>query len=79
MMISIFPLLLLITALISIFLYQYTNQEIHLVLAVFSAIICLLWGLMIAHWSIHLLSLLALFCFRTPVFQNKTVNIYDDH
>lgn len=78
MMIPMFPVLLLITAIAAILVYQRTNQEIYLVLAVFSAIICILWGLIISHWSIHLLTLLALLCFRTPVFQTKTVNIYDN-
>lgn len=78
MITHIFPLLFLITAVISIYLYQRTNHEIHLVLAVFSAAICLLWGLMIAHWSIHLLSLLALIYFRVPIFKPKTVNIYQE-
>jgi hypothetical protein len=73
-MIPIFPILLLITALISICLYQRTDQEIHLVLAIFSAIIGLIWGLIIAHWSIHLFSLLVLICLPTPILKNKTVN-----
>jgi multidrug efflux pump subunit AcrB len=71
-----FPFLLFVTALVSIFLYQRTNQEIYLVLSVSSAIICLLWGLAIAHWAIHLVSLLALLFLRTPVL--KTVEIYED-
>ena len=77
MTIPMFPLLLLVTALISALLYQRTNQEIHLVLAVASAAVCLVWGLIIAHWSIHLLSLLALFFFRDPIL--KTVEIYNDN
>ncbi len=77
MIFPIFPFLLLVTALISAFLYQRTNQEIHLVLAVASASACLLWGLVIAHWSIHLLSLLALLFLRNPIL--KTVEIYNDN
>ena len=76
MIFPIFPVLFLVTALVSVFLYQRTNQEIHLVLAVASGIVCLLWGLVIAHWSIHLLSLLALLFLRNPIL--KTVEIYSD-
>lgn len=78
MILHLFPLLLLITALISIFLYQHTNHEIHLVLGVFVAIVCVLWGLAISHWSIHLITLLALLYFRPFVFKTKTVNIYNN-
>ena len=76
MIIPIFPLLFLMTALISIVLYQRSNQEIYLVLAIASGIIFVIWGLTLSHWLIHLLCLLALVSLRIPVFQPKTVNIY---
>jgi hypothetical protein len=77
MILPVFPILLLLTAAISIVLYHRTRQDIHLVLAFSSAIVCFLWGLMIAHWSIHLLSLLILVCFRTPVFKSKPIQVYN--
>jgi predicted membrane protein len=77
MMIPLFMTLLLLTTIASIFIYQRTNQEVHLVLAIFTAIIFLIWGLAIAHWSIHILALLTLFCIRIPVFSSKTVKIYE--
>jgi hypothetical protein len=77
MMIPMFPLLLLLTAVLSVVIYQRTNNDIHLVLAISSGLICLLWGLIIAHWSIHLLSLLILLCFRKPVFKTKPIQVYN--
>lgn len=76
MMTSIFLFFFLITTLISAFLYHRTNQEVHLVLAVFSGIVCLLWGLIVAHWSILLISLLVLLSIPTPIIKPKAVNIY---
>ena len=73
MILPIFPILLLLTALGSVFLYQYTDLDIFKVLAAGTAIICLVWGLVIAHWSIHLLSLIVLFKFKSPVL--KTVQV----
>ncbi|AFZ35667.1 hypothetical protein Sta7437_2117 [Stanieria cyanosphaera PCC 7437] len=67
MMIPMFPLLLLITALGSIILYLRTAHDIFGVLAVGTTIVCLIWGLIIAHWSIHLLALLALLFIRKPI------------
>lgn len=75
MMIPLFMTLLLLTTIASIFIYQRTNQEIHLLLSLFTAIIFLIWGLAIAHWSIHILALLTLLCIRIPVFSPKTVKI----
>ncbi len=66
MMLPIFPVLLLVTALGSILLYQRTSHDIFWVLAVGSAVVCLIWGLVIAHWSIHLLTLIFLLAVRSP-------------
>lgn len=66
MIVPIFPLLLLITAFGSIILYLRTAHDIFGVLAVCTTVVCLIWGLVIAHWSIHLLALLALFSIRKP-------------
>ncbi|WP_066346272.1 hypothetical protein [Geminocystis sp. NIES-3708] len=77
MMIPLFLTMLLLTTITSIFIYQRTNQEVHLVLALFTAIIFLIWGLAIAHWSIHILALLALLCIRIPLFSPKTIKIYE--
>ncbi|BAQ61676.1 hypothetical protein GM3708_2082 [Geminocystis sp. NIES-3708] len=76
-MIPLFLTMLLLTTITSIFIYQRTNQEVHLVLALFTAIIFLIWGLAIAHWSIHILALLALLCIRIPLFSPKTIKIYE--
>ncbi len=60
MAIPMFLILLFSTALINIFLYLRTANDIFGVLAVGMTICCLIWGLVIAHWSIHLLTLLIL-------------------
>ena len=73
MMLPIFPILLLLTAIGSIVLYQCTDLDIFKVLAAGTAIVCLIWGLAIAHWSIHLLSLIVLLKFKSPVL--KTVQV----
>lgn len=66
MTIPIFPILLFLTALFNLFLYLRTANDIFAVLAAGMTICCLIWGLIIAHWSIHLLALLALlFCGRS--------------
>ncbi len=67
MAIPMFPILLFAAALISIFLYLRTNYEIYGLLAAGMSIACLIWGLVIAHWSVHLLALLALFFLRKPL------------
>lgn len=77
MMISLFMILLLFTSVLSAFIYQRTNQDIHLILSIFTAIIFVIWGLAIAHWSIHIFALLALLCIRIPEFRGKTVNVYN--
>ena len=59
-----FFILLFLATSIGVFLYIRTSQDIYGVLAVGMAIVCLIWGLVIAHWSLHLLALLALFCCR---------------
>jgi len=63
-MITLFMTLLFLTTIVSIFIYRRTNQEIHLVLAIFTAIILIIWGFAVAHWSIHILALLTLLCIR---------------
>jgi hypothetical protein len=67
MMLPVFPVLLLIVAVGSVLWYQHTNNDIFWVLAVASAIACLIWGLVIAHWSILLFGLLVLLKFRAPI------------
>lgn len=66
MLLPVFPLLMLITTLGSVFLYFRTNNDIFAVLSAVLAIACLIWGLVVAHWSIHLLCLSALLCLRKP-------------
>ncbi|ACK68803.1 conserved hypothetical protein [Gloeothece citriformis PCC 7424] len=74
MMLPIFPILLLITSIGSGLWYQKTDNDIFGVLAVASAAACLIWGLVIAHWSIHLLGLLVLLKFRTPILEWVQIN-----
>jgi hypothetical protein len=62
-----FPLLLLVTAIASIVIYLRTNNDIFALLAVGMSVTCLIWGLVIAHWSIHLLALLAVLFIGRPV------------
>ena len=62
-----FPLLLFVTALASIVIYLRTANDIFALLGAGMAVICLIWGLVIAHWSIHVLALAALFFFVKPV------------
>ncbi|BAQ66257.1 hypothetical protein GM3709_3022 [Geminocystis sp. NIES-3709] len=44
-------------------------------LAIFTAVIFIIWGFAMAHWSIHMIALLTLLCIRIPVFNTKTVKI----
>ena len=62
-----FPLLLLVTAIASIVIYLRTDNDIFALLAVGMSVTCLIWGLVIAHWSVHLLALLALMFVGRPV------------
>ena len=62
-----FPLLLLVTAIASVVIYLRTDNDIFALLAVGMSISCLIWGLVIAHWSIHILALLALLFIGRPV------------
>jgi hypothetical protein len=75
MMLLLFPLLFLITSIGSIIWYQRTENDIFGALAVASALACVIWGLVIAHWSIHLLSLIVLLKFRTPIFSAIQVRV----
>ena len=61
-----FPILLFITAVISLLLYLRTANDIFALLAVGMTITCLIWGLIMVHWSIHLLALLALLFLGKP-------------
>ncbi len=60
----VFPLGLLILALLSLIVYQRATHELTRLLAAGIACVALIWGFAIAHWSIHLLSLLLLLKFR---------------
>lgn len=77
MTLPLFPIVLLVVALINIFWYQRSAHELSKVLAAGAAIVCLVWGFAIAHWSIHLVGLLLLFKFRSvPSFLRATVSRY---
>ena len=77
MLVSLFMILLLVTTIVSAFIYQRTRQDIHLILSICTAIIFVIWGLAIAHWSIHIFALLALLCIRIPEFRANTVEAYN--
>ena len=62
-----FPILLLVAAIANIVIYLRTDNDIFALLAVGMSIACLIWGLIIAHWSIHLLALLAVLFIGRPV------------
>ncbi|CAO5070141.1 hypothetical protein N0824_02294 [Microcystis sp. 0824] len=64
-----FPLLLLLLSFLSLLWYQKTDNDIFKALAVSSLIFAIIWGLILVHWSIHLLGLLLLLKFRSPRFQ----------
>ena len=66
MIFSIFPLLMLATTLGSVIWYLRTNNDIFAVLAVGMALTCLIWGLVVSHWSVHLLALFALLFLVKP-------------
>ncbi len=78
MITSVFLFLFLVSILISVLIYQRTNQEVYLILAVLSGISAFILGLTLVHWSIHLLTLIALVCFPIPIYQGKTINISDE-
>jgi hypothetical protein len=67
MLLPLFPLLLLVTAIVSIVCYQRTRNDTFGVLGVSTTLACLIWGLVVAHWSIHLLSLILLARLRSPL------------
>lgn len=62
---------MIITTLGSVIWYLRTNNDIFAVLAVGMALACLVWGLVISHWSVHLVALLALLFIGKP---QATVN-----
>lgn len=77
MLISSFMILLLFTTILSALIYQRTSQDIHLMLSICTGIIFVIWGLAIAHWTIHIFALLALFCLRIPEFKANAIKIND--
>ncbi|RMF21645.1 MAG: hypothetical protein D6756_12030 [Cyanobacteria bacterium J083] len=66
MILPIFPILFFLTAIISILLYLKTAQEVYGILAVSSTIVCFIWGLVIAHWSVHIVALILLLGLKLP-------------
>ncbi len=64
---TMFPILLLVTAIASIVVYLRTDNDIFGLLAVGMSVSCLIWGLAIAHWSVHLLALFALLFIGKPL------------
>ncbi len=66
MILPFFPLLMLVTTLGSVVWYLRTNNDIFAVLAVVMALACIVWGLVVSHWSVHLLALFVLLFLPTP-------------
>jgi len=75
MMIPLLSFGFLLIALGSIVLYQKANGEATKILAASGAVVFLLSGFALAHWSIHLLSLLLLFNLRVSENLLQTVRI----
>lgn len=59
--------LLLITTIASIVIYFHTSSDIFALLGVCMAICCVIWGLIMVHWLIHILTLLTLLFILKPV------------
>jgi hypothetical protein len=68
MLSPLFPLLFLMLSLASLLWYQKTDNDIFKALAVSSFVFAIIWGLILVHWSIHLLGLLLILKFRSPTF-----------
>ena len=62
-----FPILLFVSALASIVIYLRTNNDIFAMLAAGMSLTCLIWGLVVAHWSVHILALFAVLYLSKPV------------
>ncbi|MEM1369374.1 MAG: hypothetical protein AAGG02_15470 [Cyanobacteria bacterium P01_H01_bin.15] len=62
-----FPLLLLITAIICGIWFRNTAHEIFGLLAGLFAIACLVWLLVISHWTFQAISLTMLYFFHRPL------------
>ena len=75
MLFTLFPFLLLITAVGSILWYQKTDNDFFAALAVSVAVVCLIWVLMLAHWTINLFALVLLLKFQNPVLRSIKVDI----
>lgn len=73
MILTMLPASLLIVALGSIVLYQKVTHELSRMLLAVSAIVCLIWGFAIAHWSIHLLCLFLLFALTNRLLKLEEV------
>ena len=74
MILPVFPLLMIATTIGSVILYLRTANDIFSVLAVTFAIACLVWGLVVAHWAIHLLFLTGLVFFRPLAIARATAS-----
>jgi Na+/proline symporter len=75
MLFALFPFLLLITAIGSVLWYKKTDNDIFAALAVSVAVVCLIWVLLLAHWTINLFALVLLLKFQNPVLRSIKVDI----
>lgn len=78
MFLSLFPLLLLTTAIGSLLWYQRTGNDIFYALAAVSAATCVIWGLVVAHWIFQVIALVLLLRLRTPAFRPIQAKVSDD-
>lgn len=77
MILLIFPILLLVTAIGCFSWYQRSDNDIFRALAFAIALIGIIWVLTISHWTIQLLSLLVILKFYSPVFNPVRIKVND--
>ena len=75
MLFPLFPILLLVMAIASLLWYQQTDNDMFWVLAASSAVIGLIWGLVMTPWTVQLVALLLLLGIRTPLLRPVKVNV----
>ncbi|BDA40269.1 hypothetical protein CPARK_000110600 [cyanobacterium endosymbiont of Braarudosphaera bigelowii] len=78
MIFYVFPFLFFVISIGSILRYQRTNNDIFGVLAFATALVSIIWSLVISHWLIHILSLIILFKFNTSIFNDVQVKINEE-
>jgi uncharacterized membrane protein len=75
MLFPVFPILLILMAIASFVWYQHTDNDMFWVLAASSAVIGLVWGLIMMPWTVQLLALLIVMGLRPPLLRTRKINI----